>query len=137
MASQFHPPHDTDEPSPSASTPSPFRPRQHHFQHEVGRTASAGGEHQRDASFRPPSPGREQALLTMPLQSPTGPFGFGTPPASAHRSIRTGNVQFPIPSFPRESIDYNDRWRPPLPKSPSSSQQEEPPRSRGPPRSRR
>lgn len=138
MARQFHPPHDGDEPSPTASNASPFRPRQHHFQHELGRTASAGGEHPRDASFRPPSPGREQALLTMPLQSPTGAFGFGTPPGAPHRTdVRPGNVQFPIPSFPRESIDYNDRWRPPMPKSPSSSQQEEPPHSRGPPRSRR
>jgi hypothetical protein len=138
MSRQFHPPHDGDEPSPNASNPSPFRPRQHHFQHEVGRTASAGGENSRDASFRPPSPGREQALLTMPLQSPTGPFGFGTPPGAPPRTdVRPGNVQFPIPSFPRESIGYNDRWRPPLPKPPGSSQQEDPPHSHGPSRSHR
>ena len=142
MSRQFHPPHpDGDsEPTSDDATPSPFRPRQHHFQHEVGRTASAGGEHSREppVSFRPPSPGREQALLTMPLQSPNEPFGFGTPPGSHPRAdIRSGDVQFPMPSFPRESREYNDRWRPPLSKSSGSVESEDaPPRSHVPPRPR-
>lgn len=138
----FHPPHHEGDPEESndATGPSPFRPRQHVFQHEVGRTASAGGDPSREppVSFRPPSPGREQTLLNMPLQSPNEPFGFGTPPGSHSRTdLRSGDVQFPIPSFPRESRDYNDRWRPPLSTSSGSGQTEDPaPRSRVPPRPR-
>jgi len=139
MARQFHPPpHDTDDvPNAVGSSPSPFRPRQHHFQHEVGRTASAGGEHSRDQSFRPPSPGREDSLMNMPLQSPTGAFGFGTPPGAPSRmDVRSGGMQFPIPNFPTERIEFGDRWRPPLPKT-DSPPQEDSSHSRGPPRPHR
>jgi len=139
IARQFHPPpHDVDEPIAPGSSPSPFRPRQHHFQHELGRTASAGGEHSRDQPFRPPSPGREDSLMNMPLQSPTGAFGFGTPPGAPSRmDVRSGGMQFPIPNFPTERIEFGDRWRPPLSKSSGSSPPEDTPHSRGPPRPHR
>ncbi|CAJ1891971.1 unnamed protein product [Cylindrotheca closterium] len=138
MARQFHPPPHDDEPSPPGANPSPFRPRQHHFQHEVGRTASAGGDHSRDQSFRPPSPGREDSLMNMPLQSPTGAFGFGTPPGAPSRmDVRSGGMQFPIPNFPTERIEFGDRWRPPLSKSSDTPPQEDSSHARGPPRPHR
>ncbi len=98
-----------------------FRPGPHHFQHphEMGRTASSGGE-------GPPAPSPEQDhLLSMPLQSPNDPYhyplqspsgpGF-TPPGGPRESVRAGDVQFPMPSL-REGREYHEAsWHPPHPK---------------------
>lgn len=126
---------------------SPFRPRARDFHppHEVGRTASSGGEapppQGTPGVFRPPpsSPSsQQQNLLNMPLQSPDEQLyapGF-SPPGGPREQVRSGNVEFPIPSLQRERGDYRDRWRPPHPKMGPSSREEDP-RSHSTPRSRR
>lgn len=131
----------------------PFRPRPHTYSapHEVGRTASAGAESSREAShgaFRPPSPSsQQQTLLNMPLQSPndtnylpspSGGPGF-SPPGNRRTAVRAGDVQFPMPTLPREGgREYRDsQWHPPHPKIYASSKLEEPPITHVKPRSRR
>jgi len=116
----------------------PFRPRSHHYQtsHELGRTASSGGEPHREShgAFRPPSPSAQQSLLDMPLQSPSeghyfpspsGAPGF-SPPGGARTDVRPGDVQFPMPTLPRDGREYQDRWRHPHPKMGSSRPDESP-----------
>lgn len=118
--------------NPRSDRGNPFRPRSHHYQtsHELGRTASSGGEPPRDShgAFRPPSPS-QQNLLNMPLQSPseghyfpspTGAPGF-SPPGGPRTDVRAGDVEFPMPTLPREGRDYRERWHPPHPKLGSSS----------------
>jgi len=113
------------ESGPPHGRPDAFRPRSHPYYapHEMGRTASSGGE---APPMRPHSPSNQ--LLTMPLQSPNDAFhypspsehGF-TPPGGPRESIRVSDVQFPMPSLPaREGgheREYRDRsWQPPHPK---------------------
>jgi len=107
-----------------------FRPYpSSHIPHEMGRTASSGGEPQ-----RPPSPSSSQQqqnqLLTMPLQSPSeqhfhhfgSPSGRGfTPPRERVRS--GGNPEdLPLLSLAGEggsniNREYNEGgWQPPRPK---------------------
>ncbi|KAL3922142.1 MAG: hypothetical protein SGILL_002361 [Bacillariaceae sp.] len=108
----------------------PFRPRSsHHYSHhEMGRTASSGGE----ALARPPSPSSH--LLNMPLQSPNETFhhdssaaGF-TPPGGRREAVQAEDVQFPMPSLPpreRGGEEYRDRsWQPPHPKMHKKSRSE-------------
>mmetsp|Transcript_26396 Transcript_26396/g.61829 ORF Transcript_26396/g.61829 Transcript_26396/m.61829 type:complete len:386 (-) Transcript_26396:329-1486(-) len=103
-----------------------FRPNPHHYHHhEMGRTASVGGD---APPGRPPSPSSQQnQLLTMPLQSPNqhlshfgSPSGHGfTPPMGNRDRILTGSPEeFPILSLHNESNarEYNDGWQPPRPK---------------------
>ncbi len=122
----------------------PFRPRTHHYEapHELGRTASSGGDpphRESHGAFRPPSPPSQQhALLNMPLQSPneghyfpspSGGPGF-SPPGGPRTDLRLGDVHFPMPPLPRDGRDYHDRWRPPHPKmGPSSSRPDDSPHS--------
>ena len=125
---------------PKRSDPFRSRPHQQSFQppHELGRTASSGGE----PTFRgtPGSPSSQpQTLLNMPLQSPNDPNYFPSPPPSGglgafgspnlRHSMRGGDVQFPIPPLPSEKRE-GDQWRGDnRPKSKSSSGSVEPPRS--------
>ncbi|KAG7361482.1 E2F/DP family winged-helix DNA-binding domain containing protein [Nitzschia inconspicua] len=103
-----------------------FRPRSSHHMyspHEMGRTASSGGEL---PPPRPPSPSSH--LLNMPLQSPhetfhldPSPSGPGfTPPGGPRQSVRADDVEFPMPSLPtrgEERDEYRDQsWQPPHPK---------------------
>jgi hypothetical protein len=111
-----------------------FRPRSHHFysHHEMGRTASSGGE---VAPLpRPPSPSSH--LLNMPLQSPNETFNHDpspsgaafTPPGSRSEAVRRDDVQFPMPSLPSRDggrEEYRDRsWQPPHPKMHKKSRSE-------------
>lgn len=109
-----------------------FRPHhshQYHHPHEMGRTASAGGEGQ-----RPPSPSSQQnQLLTMPLQSPSEqihfphfgsptPQGFSPPRGNPRERVRSAGdpEEFPMLSLPSDSSsnrEYNEGgWQPPVPK---------------------
>ena len=115
--------------------PSPFRSRPHDFHpsHEVGRTASSGGEapppRGAPGAFRPPSPSsQQQNLLNMPLQSPNDPLFANafSPPGGSREQVRSAPVEFPIPPLPRNGRDYRDQWRPPQQKMGSSSQGEAP-----------
>lgn len=133
-----------DSGRPRNDRANPFRPRTHHYQstHELGRTASSGGDpphRESHGAFRPPSPAsHQQTLLNMPLQSPnethyfpspSGGAGF-TPPGGPRTDVRSGDVHFPMPPLPREGRDYHDRWRPPHQKiGPSSSRPDDSPRS--------
>jgi hypothetical protein len=94
-------------------------PHHYHHPHEMGRTASSGGE-----GLPAPSPEQDH-LLSMPLQSPSDPYhyplqspsgpGF-TPPGGPRESVRAGDVQFPMPSL-RENREYHEAsWHPPHPK---------------------
>ena len=100
----------------------------YHHPHEMGRTASAGGDGQ-----RPPSPSSQQnQLLTMPLQSPneqlsyhyTSPSGPGFTPPRGNLSdrLRSGDPEeFPMLSLPSDSSSSNREyseggWQPPRPK---------------------
>jgi hypothetical protein len=158
-SSRQYPPHHEGPPGREAGGPprsdihaSPFRPRTHqyHTSHELGRTASSGGElpppREGSGPYRPPSPSSQQNLLIMPLQSPNDPGYFPSPsgggpgfspPGGPRENVRSGDVQFPMPPLPtRESRDYRDRWRPPHPKM-SSSHPDDPSRPHVAPRSRR
>ena len=113
-----YPPH-AEAGHPHNDRGNPFRPRSHHYQttHELGRTASSGGDHHRESqgAFRPPSPPtQQQTLLNMPLQSPSeghyfpspsaGP-GF-SPPGGLRTDVRTDDVTFPMPAMPHDSREY-------------------------------
>jgi hypothetical protein len=119
---------------PDRSGREAFRPYpSSHLPHEMGRTASAGGEPQ-----RPPSPSsiqqQQNQLLTMPLQSPSeqhfhhfgSPSGRGfTPPRGDLREmVRSGGdpEDFPLLSLPGDGSSSSNReyneggWQPPRPK---------------------
>lgn len=116
----FHPP----EGQRGSGRGDAFRPRSSHSlysPHEMGRTASSGGEL---PPPRPPSPSSH--LLNMPLQSPhdtfalnPSPAGAGfTPPGGPRQSIRADDVEFPMPPLPRDGDrdEYRDQsWHPPHP----------------------
>lgn len=106
-----------------------FRPRHHGYHHQIGRTASAGGDGQ-----RPPSPSSQQnQLLTMPLQSPNERLfhqfasptdqGFTPPRGNTRERVRAAGdaEEFPLLSLPSDSSssnrEYNEGgWQPPRPK---------------------
>ena len=106
-----------------------FRPHpahHYHHPHEMGRTASSGGDGQ-----RPPSPSNQQnQLLTMPLQSPneshfhhfTSPSAQSFSPPRGNPRVRSGGdpEEFPILSLAGDSSsnrEYNEGgWQPPRPK---------------------
>jgi len=103
-----------------------FRSSSHHYHHphEMGRTASAGGD---APPVRPPSPNIHQnQLLIMPLQSPTehldftSPSAHGfTPPRGNRERVLTGRPEeFPLLSLPNDSNtrEYSEGWQPPRPK---------------------
>lgn len=133
-AREFYPP-EGGPMRPTRGRGDAFRPRPHHFHppHEMGRTASSGGDGQ---TGRPHSPDH---LLNMPLQSPSEPYhypspsgpGF-TPPGGPRESVRAGDVQFPMPTLPaREARDRDYRepsWHPPPPKASKSPPGGNPPR---------
>ena len=110
------------EGEPDRSGREAFRPHPGHYHHphEMGRTASAGGEGQ-----RPPSPSRDQQnqLLTMPLQSPNGlHFHHFSPPRTANPRRVTGgeSEEYPMLSLNNDSSnsnrEYNEGgWQPPRP----------------------
>ena len=111
----------------SASRPPPgredaFRPHSHHYHqlsHEMGRTASSGGDEPQQQG-----PSSQQHLLTMPLQSPSEPFhhfsspsGFTPPRARERVHTSGGDIQFPVLSLTNDSArEYNEGWQPPHPK---------------------
>jgi len=111
----------------SASRPPPgredaFRPRSHHYHqlsHEMGRTASSGGDEPQQQG-----PSSQQQLLTMPLQSPSEPFhhfsspsGFTPPRGTRERVHTSGDIQFPVLSLANDGArEYNEGWQPPHPK---------------------
>lgn len=122
----FHPPERHGKNGGHGGRGDAFRPRSSHHlysQHEMGRTASSGGEL---PPPRPPSPSSH--LLTMPLQSPhetfnhaPSPSGPGfTPPGGPRQSVRADDVEFPMPNLPArdgEREEYRDQsWQPPHPK---------------------
>ena len=119
--------HSSDRSSREAFRPHPHHHAYHH-PHEMGRTASAGGDGQ-----RPPSPSAQQTqLLAMPIQSPSEPHfnhytspsgqGFTPPRGNPRERVRSGGnpEEFPMLSLPSDSSsnrEYNEGgWQPPRPK---------------------
>jgi hypothetical protein len=122
----FHPPQRQRRDAEQDGRREAFRQRSSHHlysAHEMGRTASSGGDH---PPPRPPSPSSH--LLTMPLQSPHETFNHGrspsgpgfTPPGGPREIVRADDVDFPMPTLlarEGEREEYRDRsWQPPHPK---------------------
>jgi hypothetical protein len=125
-ARDFYPPERQRKDTGQEGRYEAFRQRpSHHLysHHEMGRTASSGGEH---PPPRPPSPSSH--LLTMPLQSPhetfnhvPSPSGPGfTPPGGPRESVRVDDLEFSMPTLEHrdsEPEEYRDRsWQPPHPR---------------------
>jgi hypothetical protein len=103
----YHPPPGPTPPRSSGYRGDAFRPHPnayHHSQHEMGRTASSGGDGHHPGSSGPGD------LLNLPLQSPNdhylypSPSGLGfTPPGGPRDSVQVGDdVDFPMPSFNKD-----------------------------------